>query len=166
MIILKYRYKSFLTQEKINLWIKNKSEERISIFKIRQYKTKITEDGFSIRQRRFNNHQAFYPQIFGKFDHEYGKIKIRIQPSFMGAILFGIFWFAVPIVIFTIDKATINGTMKSLDFADRLNVVGFLMLILIPMTFIFLIWPNFKARNWIEKELKLTDRQKMAAANN
>lgn len=165
-MLLKYRYKTFLTQEKINSWIENKSEERISIFKIRRYKTKITEDGFRIRKRRFNEYQAFYPQIIGKFDNDNRIIKIKIQPSIMGMLFFGIFWFVVPIMILTLEKATVNGTLRTLDFADRLNGIGILLLILIPMTLIFLIWPNFKARKWIENELKLTERQKMAAANN
>ncbi len=165
MIILRYKYETSLTFERINDLIEKKSNERVSIFKVKKFRAKLTNNGFRIRERRFNEYQAFFPQIVGKYGLDKNTIEIKIQPSFLGAIFFGVFWFVVPIMILTLEKATVNGTLRTLDFADRLNGIGILLLVLIPMILIFLIWPNFKARKWIENELKLTDRQKMAAAN-
>ncbi|MCT4640357.1 MAG: hypothetical protein N4A72_21845 [Bacteroidales bacterium] len=160
MIILNYTYKTYLSQKKINDWVKEISNERIPVFRIKRYVTKLTSSGFRIRERKLNKHQFFSSQIIGEYISDERRIKIRICPSVLGMILFGSLWFIAPVIIIFRERAVINGSLRTLELTDNLNSLGVLLLILIPMTLVFLIWPNFKARIWIEGELRLTDRRK------
>ena len=148
-----------LTPEKVNSWVENKSYERINFFKLRKYKLLILSNGFRIRKRNFNNQQPFPPEIIGKYEDQGKTLNIKIQPSLLSSLIFGISWIIFPFFAVTM-KVYVNGTMRPLDLGVRLNNLGITLLILIPITLYFIIWPIFKARKWIEFELKLTNRKK------
>lgn len=163
MVVLNYSYKTALTREAINDWVKSKSERRAGFFKSSLYETEITEDGFRIRKNRRDREQAYFPQIIGKFDNARKSINIKIRPSTSGIIFSVLYILGIPVLIFTTNFGTIQRTPDSHDFVYWLSVIGVSLLIIIPLIFIFVIGPNYGARDWMEEQLQLTDRQKISA---
>jgi hypothetical protein len=113
---------------------------------------------FQIQKRRYYQYEPFYPQIKGKLGTNNEIIDTLILPSTNGSILFGLLWIIMPILVFNIDHATINGVLRTLDFVDRLVGLCIFLMISIPVTYFFLFRPIYIAREWIEKELKLAKR--------
>ena len=91
MLFLNQTYKTNLNSEQIRNWIVKKSNEETWLFKLKRYSTRITETGFRIRERRFN--QSFYPQVIGEFLTEENKnlIKLRIRPPIFSTVFLSIF---------------------------------------------------------------------------
>jgi hypothetical protein len=167
MLFLNQTYKTNLNYEQIRNWVVKKSNEETWLFNMKRYRTRITETGFRIRKKRFNEYQSFYPLVTGEFLTEENKnlIDLKIRPSIFGTGFFGIFWTIAPILTMTIDKATVNGQLRYLNLTDRINGIGLILLIMTPLTLISFIWPYYKTKKWIKRELNLEKTKKMAATN-
>jgi len=157
MIYISQRYVTSLKPVDVNNFITGLRNEKIWLLHIRKFKTHVSETGFRIQERRTGKNQPFYPLIIGKYPQHLSVkyLDIRIIPSIFGTLFFAAFWIAFPLVIWTSKVTTIDTILKSSEIISRIEQTGILILLLAPVTIIFLWLPCFKAQKWIENELKL-----------
>jgi len=155
-MILKQTYETKMTPNEIDSWIRIKKNEKVGLFKISRFAAKSNESGFMIREKRFNKYQSFMPRVIGKYTFSINstKIDLLILPSFTGLLFFSAFLIVFPLVIFCSDYINLNGTLTS-DLSDRVKMSGIVLIIVLPIMFWALIRPLYKARTWIETELRL-----------
>ena len=157
MIFSRHIYKTRLSREEIEAWLMAKKEERFEVFNFRKNHIRINDNSFSIHQRRTAPQDGMFPVIKGEIlkASKETLIKLRILPSLLATIFFGAIWLFPPVILISSKNINLNGKSGDLGFYDRLEFYGFWLLIIIPITLIFLLLPASNAKRRIEDDLEL-----------
>lgn len=155
-MIINQKYISYLSKSDIEGWITRMNNKRMKFLKFRLYVAKYHENGFYIREKRINSYQSFKPRIYGKFvfSTKGSFINIRIIPSITGMVFFFCFVIIFPLITLLSPYILINGIELS-DYSIKIKNAGIILLISVPIMYFALIRPVYKAKTWIENELKL-----------